>query len=646
MSRPRALALAILLALGLFAIGHLGWYAAHGAYRAQVDALFAGRLALSQAPDAMAHDLAWTEHGVQQVWGLGVPLWQAPFEAIGRVVGLVPFPDRVPLLVWLVIVIYAGLRAWCRGDEPWRRSTGCVLLTVLLPPFVTLLRGRIGVYEEAAVYAYGAAMLLLAGTERLRQSPGRARYLVLVTAAGLVGLIRPTVWFYGLATLLVATVVRRPRLRELAAALALFVAGGAVLYATNARRFGSGGEFGHRLNLESLSGNLYATRFSYPFERVGTIEAAVELAGGLFGQPERHWKHTFYERDLHVGQSAQPRWREYYFTTFTWPYAPLILAGLVLGAIAWRRRDGPARWLSAWAVLGAAPLAWFYLRSPSISSRYLLDLAPAIAALLVISWHAIAWRRLALAVLAAAWLASVVTARIAKPRVPSVDRDQAADSAYAISRAIAEDHPLPAAYDLADPWLPAETDVAATFDRCEDEAGTAIDPDATPIAGDRCLHGERDGARWVVWTSEVRADFAACEPSVPWCEPEPVAATAGELTGAVAPPPALYLNASRWDLATGAVPPAFYVWVHDPRFIELDARGPDGTDWTTAIQVAIGPRHLVLTSVACTAIGARLRFEPREPLPSGLAVAFFAVGPDSEIDQMTTAFAITRIRWR
>src|SRR6185503_14188476 len=122
-----------------------------------------------------------------------------------------------------------------------------------------------------------------------------AGYVILVGLAGLGGLFRPTVWFYGAATLVVATVmwVRSAReqpgtsprgaagprawLRPLALGLALFLAGGGLLYATNAHRFGRGAEFGHRLNLHSLPGNITATRFSYPFERAGLGAAAAEL---------------------------------------------------------------------------------------------------------------------------------------------------------------------------------------------------------------------------------------------------------------------------------------------------------------------------------------------------------------------------------
>src|SRR5690349_2671371 len=98
-SRLRALGVAVLVAAALLVIGRQitmhGWYMAHGAYRAQVDALLDGRLALSRVPEAIQHDFAWTPSGVQQVWGLGAPMWLVPFEVIGRVIGLSPFPDRI-----------------------------------------------------------------------------------------------------------------------------------------------------------------------------------------------------------------------------------------------------------------------------------------------------------------------------------------------------------------------------------------------------------------------------------------------------------------------------------------------------------------------------------------------------------------------
>ena len=695
----RSLALAFVLLVAGRQISLHGWYAQHPGYRAQVDALLDGRLALTTSPHGLRHDLVWTPEGVHQVWGLGVPLWQLPFEALGRLVGISPFPDRIALGVWLAVMLFMVIRAFRpevghgspgeprrdsgelrrdSGELRWPRALdarvtqiGAVLVTALLPAFVTLVRGRIGVYEEAAIYAYGAALILLGGLVAVLRKPSVARYLCLVGFAGLTGLVRPTVWFYGLGTALVASAILvRQRGRAAAPAialgLALFVAGGGALYATNAQRFGSGTEFGHRLNVHSLPGNIVATRFSYPFERAGTLEATKELIGSLFDAPERRSKRGFYQTGLHHGQSPLPRWREYYFTTFSWPYVPAILAGLVLGALAWRRRGGRgdpvARALGAWAVLGGAPLFVFYLHSPSVSSRYQLDLAPAIAALVVIAWRVCAarWPRRALAVLVVLWGTAVATSKYARPKGVSdpIDRDAAVATTGEITHAIAFDHALPPAYDTADPFLPIWTDMTEDDARCSDALGTRIACDAPPLAGDVLVRGHRFGRQWFV-DRYVIPDEAPNDP------PEPVCGPVGDRDGsarscAAAPsvltepsavrdltfigPPALYLNGSGWNLASTRVPPATMFYVDDPQYIALEVTGPRDTDWDHAVRVAIGLEHLRLVAVAETADGARLAFAGG-PHP-GLAVAFVAFGPDTALDRPWSAFGLRSIRWR
>ena len=699
-SRRRSLAAAIVVAAALLVatrqLGPGGWHAPHGAYRAQVDAFLAGRLALTEHPDGLAHDLAWTDTGVQQVWGLGAPAWQTPFELAGRAVGVSPVPDRIAMLAWLALMIYLLLRGFGGGAraaaagrlgggarEPWWVGAGTIALTALLPGFVAMVRGKLGVYEEAALYAYGASLMLLGGLACFARRPSALGYVALVGLAGLGGLFRPTVWFYGAATLAVATAVwiRHARAhglggwgRAVALGTALFVAGGGLLYATNAHRFGRGGEFGHRLNLHSLPGNLVATRFGYPFERASLGEASAELFGGLFDRPEQRSKRGFYQQALHRGQQPIARWREYYFSTYAWPYAPLLLAGLVLAALAWRRRgahDHEARWLGPWALLGLAPLLAFYLWSPSLSSRYQLDLGPGFVALLVIAWRAFAlYARgvVAVAVLVLGWGGAVATSKVTRPRTGGdpVGRAAAAEAADRIAHPLPSAHPLPGGYDADDLAWGTHSDIATSFERCAEVTGAPVPCGAPPVPGDRHVRAARDGAGWLVVRSRI-PDEAAQEPpscrgeeapeaagAARRCEAAPtIATTPDAIVDAVeAAPVPLYLDAFGWDLETRRLAVATYVFVDDPAFVELEleyaprAGPPRAIAWAKEVRVAVGLVHLALVDAADTARGVRLRFEARAPLGAGLRVAFLAFGPDEELDRPASDFLLHAIRWR
>ncbi|MDB4962333.1 MAG: hypothetical protein JWP01_2332 [Myxococcales bacterium] len=596
-SRLRALGVAAILAFGLLIgfrqLGTHGAYAGHGAYRAQVDAFLAGRLALTTAPEGLAHDLAWTPTGVQQVWGLGVPMWMTPFEVGARVVGVDPFPDRIAMGLWLALVMFVLIRAFfrARDGEAWWIGAGSVLLTALLPGFLAMLRGRLGVYEEAAIYSYGAALILLGGTVALHRFPSGNRYVVLLLAAGLAGFVRPTVWFYGLGTAVVASWIylRAHGRRALPIAvlgLAVFGAGGLTLYTTNAQRFGSGTEFGHRLNLQSLSGNIYATRFSYPFQRVSVLDATAELGGAMFDRPEVGAKRGFYNRGLHRGEADVPRWREYYFTTYSWPYLPLLLAAIVIGVRAgYRRRrqrtaDPLAPVLLAWAVIGAAPLVVFYLRAPFLSSRYLLDLAPAVAALLVIVWRAgstwIASRgrgAVAFGILVALWATAIVTSTTRRRiEADPVDGIGAIASAAALSRPATQSRVFPSEYVVDSDWI-------ASQDR----------------------------------------------PS----------------------PHGLYLNGTGWYPRTNRIAPATHFFVEDPQFIEVEVENAPGEklDLRSEVRATLGLEHLRLATAEPTPAGMRLRFAIPRP-PRGLHVVFLAFGPDTRLDRGQSDLVLRRVRWR
>jgi hypothetical protein len=210
-----------------------------------------------------------------------------------------------------------------------------------------------------------------------------------------------------------------------------------------------------------------------------------------------------------------------------------------------------------------------------------------------------------------------------------------------------------------------------SFDRCVDEAGDPVDPDATPAGGERCLHGERepDDGPWVVTASEVPIGIRpepVCLAAEPVCRPDPTVANAGEPAGVAISAPLLQLNLFRWDPNSGNVPSSTFAWVQDPAYIQLDVAALDGrdlgatgsaaegrrgsidgkdADWERDVRVVIGLTRLHLTSAASLPHGVRLRFEGA-PLPGGLTVAFFAFGPEAELNSVRTRFLVRRIQWR
>lgn len=628
--KPRLVSLAIAIALAfglLFATRQIepgNWYSDQWAYRAQVAALLDGRLALSHEPNGLYHDLVWTEDGgVQQVWGLGAPLLQVPFEAFGRLIGWSPFPDRIAMAVWLAFVFWVLLRAF-----GWR----ALFVTALLPPIITMLRGRCQVYEDAALYAYTSALLLLAGLVIFRRAPTRRRYLLLLACAGATGLIRPTVWFYGLATAVAASVIwwRAGGRRSIVVGALLFVLGGAALYATNAARFGRGTEFGHSLNIESLPGNITATRFSYPFAHAGMIEATEELVGALFGRPEKEHKRGFYEKELAVGQSSIVRWREYYFTTYTWWWLPLLVAGAVVAA----RKQ---KLLLAFALAGGAPLFWFYLHSPAVSSRYQLDLAPAFAAVLLAGWLWLDGRfgKRALAIVVPLWAAAVVLGKPShRPDVRGGPLTLEAAMDYIdVAQPLPDEHIDRDGYDLDDPYLPTKLLTQTRYERCANEIGERIDCKLPRVGGDVHQTGLEIDRQWFIHERIAEEPYPRCGfyPDAVQEIDQPLAITQ----------PVYYLDGFGWDIdGSGTVRPATLFYVRDPQFLEVEVRSGD----PAKVRANIGLSHLVAESYESTARGTRIRFGGA--MPRGLNVAFIAFGDDDQLDIDRTRFELLAIRWR
>lgn len=397
------------------------WYSGSVPYRMQTEALLQGKLAVSDNLADLLHDHTWSRDGMHQVWGLGVPLWRLPFEIVGKGVGWEGFPDRLAFGLFACLVVFLLLRTLVSSlvISEWRVVflSAVVLLSFLFfPPFLSLLQVRGAVWEEAVSYGYLYALLLLALLLRWVERPGLGCFVALCLLAGFGALVRPTLFFYGISSVLVALLTpiwervrdwRDGLLGRVLFGLSLFCVGSVFLWVTNVFRFGDGFEFGHRLNLQGGSGSMYATRFDDPFQGETLAAAVKELLGSLF-LARRLNGGDFYRENIFIGQSETARFREFYFTTYDWTYIPLLAAAvwcfwrLALGEKVgekgrWRKQMGLGRTLGdsanrlflcmgMWSGISLALMFVFYLYVPVTSSRYMTDFAAGITALLFVVW--------------------------------------------------------------------------------------------------------------------------------------------------------------------------------------------------------------------------------------------------------------------
>ena len=407
-----SVALALGISVGTGLIPKWGqWYSVNMAYRRQTEAMLGGSLALDKDPRTVGYDMAWASDGVQQVWGLGVPSWRLPFELLAKLFGQAGFPDRLALTAAMALLIYSLLKLLvlspARDGVPYAKqhpeAVAGALWLILFPPFLALCRTRFDVYEEAQAYSYLAGIALFALTLWFVRRQNFSSYLLLAGFAGLAAFVRPTLICYGVASLVIAFLLTRRQGWRPARSWAgpfLFCLGGALLFLTNAYRFGSGFEFGHQLNLNVHFAMMYATRFDNPVLAAPLSAKITELFSFLFLVRDSLHCCDGYAAAILPGQAPVIRWRDIYFSTYDLTFLALILAAWAASfRLVWMRRTNPsgplaeAAIMGAWSFITAVPLFFLlYLKYPVLSSRYMMDFAPAFAvaiwALLQFAGHA------------------------------------------------------------------------------------------------------------------------------------------------------------------------------------------------------------------------------------------------------------------
>jgi hypothetical protein len=386
--------------------------------RAQTEALLHGRLSLYDSPVNNDGDLDWGE-GLQQHWGLGVPMLRLPFEFVSqKIAGAQGFPDRAVLLIFFVGVIFiflAALRSCSRifSDTTFepraqRIFDFSVLFSLFLfPAFLRLLAVRMEVYEEVAVYAVLWQFLIVSLLLLSVAKPSFWRLVLLSLPCAAAIFVRPTVVLPAFVALFAASVsfFRRHHAKtSLAFVWVIFSLGIVLQLATNKIRYGAYTEFGHSLSIHQVTPLHFSVLFDNPFGEEPLASAALELGSALFSTANlNNW--DFFRRGIFRFQSPTLRFREFYFDTFERYTLILLVAGGVLALFlgsklpsdrrAQLRNDPRGLPLLLWCLLSFFSLFIFYLRAPVLSSRYFLDFFPAVILALYSYWLT-TWRSLAL----------------------------------------------------------------------------------------------------------------------------------------------------------------------------------------------------------------------------------------------------------
>ena len=387
------LALGIALSVSTLIGQSNGGYSTHLHLRYQTEAFMRGSLAVQPVPYHHLQDWAWG-NGMQQVWGLGVPLLRLPFELVAKIFTPRGFPDRIVFLLFYLVTaltVYSGFRRHFKsGRRPWEPWSLSVLI-LFCPAFVILLNSRFDAYEEVISYGCLLGFTLFGLLLHFAAAPKKAVYYLICFLAGFSILVRPTFVAYGAVSFAIATYLTKDRKTLLRWGTFLLALGPLFFLITNALRFGSPFNPGHGLNLGGNERIDFAMKFGGPIQFVPLKAAVAELVSSIFFVKNLNG-YYFYRNAIHPWQADVLRFREFYTTTFDKTTLLLLLMSwTVLAALFFLRKKEPnpddvsgtdpiVRVCGLWSLVSFVLIFAFYVRYVCIASRYIVDFTPAICA--------------------------------------------------------------------------------------------------------------------------------------------------------------------------------------------------------------------------------------------------------------------------
>ena len=375
-------------------------YSKYFGYRLQTNALLEGKLSLSSRPIGFVDDFDYSEHGMQQNWGLGVPILRLPFEWYAKTFGDGYFPDRMVLVFYVCLVIlilhlalgalipyfdftYDGLIS---KFVRWGATSWIFFSPVVAGP----IQLHFKVCEEPIFYGclYGCVLLCLLWL--FLKFPSWRIFLFLALLSGFACLIRPTLIIYGAMSVGLGIYYAYQKLKDpkfIIAGILCFSLGVIVDLGSNYVHFGSMSEFGYSDNITTVPVVNYVLEIENPFKHESISNAFQDLFSALF----LNYKFialTFFR--------IRPR----FDPCFNLSHLAVIMAAIFIFLFSLRRKNTLKDGLlyrivifsSIWGGVCFVFLFGFYLYANTLASRYLTDFLPAYFALsMACFFYALGW---------------------------------------------------------------------------------------------------------------------------------------------------------------------------------------------------------------------------------------------------------------
>lgn len=371
-------------------------YSVMNEFRVQVDSFLSGHLYIRNHPFFYHHDWSWGIHGINQSWGLGVPMLLTIPELIARIFGK-HFPD---LLLFPILIFFFSFAFFKLTQNLFKQTSLQIAILVsglslflFSRPFIGLFRSRFYFYEQASVtnILFGFTIWFFLFLAIYKKS---IKYILLAAIlGGMTVLVRPTGLSWAFTSTISAAGICYYLFRSKLKTLLVMIPGTTGLFLfglLNTLRFGSPMNVGYptcfsraTLEISTETIDTFCNRIGSPY-----------FTESIFGAAREFFYFVFFGYDPSKSTPTfRIRWED--IASYDWIYLLLLsVSTLVFLFFIFSRSKN--KYLSKefisgiylgyfFSLVSFSIFFLFYLRLFMISSRYLLDFYPSVSIFIFIS---------------------------------------------------------------------------------------------------------------------------------------------------------------------------------------------------------------------------------------------------------------------